>query len=772
MERLAPFMSYDEWNQVGPFNRALPKTDEIYDGTTRDPITTPNWAQLRAGRKKELLSNPNQDYGTDDFGAEHGQFFHFMHALNKGDKNAFRLIREAAKRGDETVEEARRIAGNDDAWTCVAPHKGSARVIRAFVDTALEFYPPGKGVLSQQLPKKIEDVDFGAFTKAFAEKAEPNRWRTRVLETPGMRIKDEAEPKFHAPNGELLPADKARERLEANAKKRGYKVREVQPQEFRGVLALFADQGMADTARKWTGRLPRDLAVAPMGGDISADLSAIQRRTQMLGNGNNTDAKTKRKLPISQQIMRSADAVAIFWNGDHRSKGAELIAEAARAGKIAKVLDGEGKEMDLHESAKICMDANGTRREAVQAKSLRAFDLSAAEPHGRFALSLVRDEKLGRISDEDIEKLAERGETINDLADMAAIEQAREEMGTSERKGGWGISSATLNLLADQDIMANARESYMRINKHMNENDVTLIGPEDYPTSLEASGQRPPYLFAQGSVDAFRDASDIVGIVGNRAISGAKGKETEDRIAASRIAPITNAVANSGATVARVEHCTSMPVPVNGRQILILGSGHAHAGSAEQLDDRQAVIDNGGVVISEMPPEEKSSFYHTKRRERVAIESIGNENDYVAASGLLGAVSERLVVTDIDRSKSYTPAHRAIEAALEAEASSNGEKGPRFPAVVNCNDLETLPAFAGNRALLTQPGAAGLTRAGFGNATVEKLAGKVEGKFAGMSIGNDAELGVKNLIRHMGGEEIKLPEQAKTRTRKDAEHAR
>jgi len=110
--------------------------------------------------------------------------------------------------------------------------------------------------------------------------------------------------------------------------------------------------------------------------------------------------------------------------------------------------------------------------------------------------------------------------------------------------------------------------------------------------------------------------------------------------------------------------------------------------------------------------------------------------------------------------------------ALEAEASSNGEKGPRFPAVVNCNDLESIPAFAGNRALLTQPGAAGMTRAGFGNATVEKLAGKVEGKFVGMSIGNDAELGVKNLIRHMSGEEIKLPEQAKIRTRKDAEHAR
>ncbi|MFZ3585469.1 hypothetical protein ACOI1H_25650, partial [Loktanella sp. DJP18] len=383
-------MSYDDWKDAGPVNQTVQRDDEIYDGTTRPAMTEPRWARIKSGGKKQVLGNPDHDYNADAFSAGHGQYFHFMNTLDKGGKDALRLIREAAKRGDEVVQSAERIAGDQNAWTSVAPDKETARVIRAFVTTALEFYPPSKGVLGQQLPKTEADLDLPAFAASFEEKALPTRWRARVLEGPGMRLKSDPEAPIHTPSGEKMSVAQAEKRLEDNNKNRGMSNRTAQAREFGGVLALYSDSGLTDAAQAWTGRLPASIVVAPMGGDISKDLSAIKRRTQMMANKRNVDAHGK-PVQMSAQVISSADAVAVFWNGDHRSKGAEIIAEAARAGKIAKILDGNGKEMPLFDSARTCMDAHMSRAEAARSKTLDAFNLSATEPAGRFGLSLIRD---------------------------------------------------------------------------------------------------------------------------------------------------------------------------------------------------------------------------------------------------------------------------------------------------------------------------------------------------------------------------------------------
>jgi hypothetical protein len=743
-------MSYDDWKDAGPVNQRVQKDDEIYDGTTRPAMTEPLWARIKAGGKNQLLGNPDHDYNADAFSAGHGQYFHLMNTLDKGGRDALKLIREAGKRGDEVVQSAERIGGDTNAWTMVAPDAETARVLRAFVSTALEFYPPAKGVLSQKLPKTPADLDLPAFAAAFEAKATPTRWRTRTLEGPGLKVKGQENSPVITPSGEKLDAAKAAQRLAENNQRRNIKSSATAPRDFTGVIAIFADNGLGEAAQAWTGRLPRNLIVAPMGGEISKDLAKIQRRTQMMANKANVDTH-KKPVQMSAQVISNVDAVAVFWDGDYRSKGAQIIAEAARAGKISKILDGNGKEMPLFENARICMDGNMSKQEAARSKTIDAFNLSASEPLARFGIDMIRSEKLGTVSDKDIDRLAGIDETINEIAELAKTETGREYLNKEHR-----VSGQALNLLADDKVMASARDSYIRSVKHMADNDVTLVGPEDYPVTLLASGQKPPYMFLQGPVEVFRDASNITGIVGDGVINA---DDPASRLAGSRIAPVTSALSTSANIVARVEGATSMDVPVNGPQILILNGGHAHAGLPAHIQDRDAVLESGGVVVSEYPPEELSSFYQVATRSRVGISSRGNENTTMRAASLLGAMSDAVVVTDLDRSRTASPAHSAVEAGL------NVPNAPRRPVVVNANDLDTVAGFAGNRALLMQRGATALVKAGFGARETEKHAEAFDGSKVAIDLGRDPKLGIENLNRLLRKEELVLPERKATRTR-------
>jgi len=748
MERLPQNASYDEWNHFGPVNQNLPT--EEYDGFGRKPPEHPRWANLKVGGPNQVLGNPNHPYGADAFSAGHAQYTQFMNVLDKGGKDALRLIREAGKRGNDVVESAMRIGGDENAWTCIAPDEKTAAVVRSLVTTALEFYPPAKGVHSQKLPKTVEEIDMKAFAASFEKKAMPPRWRSRTIDAVGMRLTDEPEGDYHTFSGQKLSAQEAAAQSAKQSNQRNLPAGSARSQKFDGVLALYADTGMAPKAQEWTGRLPKNLIVAPMGGDISSKLTAIKRRTHMMANGKNL-GPNKKPVAMSTQVIDGADAVAVFWNGDHTSKGAQIIAEAARAGKIAKILDGNGKEMPLWESARTCMDANMSKKEYAQSRTLGAFELSASEPAGRFALSLVRSEKLGRLSDKDYDQLATMGGSINEISDMAKTSQGAEYLGKEQK-----ISSAAIRLLADEKVMSSARDSFIRINKHLSENDVSLIGPEDYPISLLASGQKPPFLFVQGPVDVFRNAQDTHGIVGDNAV---KGDDVRSRLAASRIAPATSAVAATNATVVRAEHATSMDVPVNKPQILVIGSGHAHVGNEAAMLDRERVLENGGVVVSHLPPEETSSVYSKADKARVGIAATGNDHTTNKAAALVGAMSDILLVTDIDRGAPNSPAHAAVSAALDVP------NAPRRPVVVNAHGLDNVDSMSGNRAMLSHRGTTALAKAGFGNRTVEKHQQEFKDGHVAIDLGRDPALGAQNMLRLTRREELVLPEKAAKRDR-------
>jgi hypothetical protein len=691
-ENIAQYMSYDDWKELGPLNRSAPNENEIYDGTTREAPNTPYWAHLNVGGVNKVLGNPNHNYQADAFSSEHNQVFHFMNTLSQGGKEGLKLIREAAKEGDRVTADANRIGGNDNAWTAVGPDAGSAHAIRELVSTALEFYPPAKGVLSQQLPKKPEDVDFDDFAARFAERATPKRFRARHLDNGKMEFGRSADGKS---------------------------------QSFGGLVGVFADKGLEGKAVDWMGTQSPKLAFAP-GKDahlwkaIIESKSTTHRREKMYdGKSNQSGA--------ADQVIEKADAITVFWDGDERSAGSRVIAAAARAGKLAKVCDAHGEEMPLFETANEAMMAHMSKKEFARSKTLDAFSVPASDPVGRLGLSLIRSEKEGRLSDKDINRLAMSGETINYFADMAETENGKEALRDEFR-----LTSNSIKLLGNEGVMANARSSFLRINKHLSENNVEVVGPEDFPKGLLASGQMPAYMFVQGPKEVLRNAENIVGVIGEGATEG-----VEQRMTASRTAPAISGLASTKATIARVEGQTSVEVPVNGPQILLIDSGHAHASRENSLKDRANVLDAGGVVVSLLPPEETSSFYDRTSKERVGIESTGNEITTRHAASLMGAMSETVLVTEMDASKTNSATHAAVLSGLTSG---------RRPTVVNYNDAEGFQAVSGNRALTMARGSKALERAGYGANVIEGLGKELEGSRISIDTGSDIRKAMPKLV--------------------------
>lgn len=730
------YISYDDWKELGPINRRQIPDDEIYDGTAREEPKTPYWAYLNVGGVNKLLGNPNHDYKADGFSNAQGQFFHYMNVLQQGGAPALKLIREAAVQGEKVTQSAVNIGGHESRWTAVGPDAETAKVSRDLILTALEHYPAAKGVLSQQLPKKIEDVNMEKFIADFAEKGAPKRFRARVVDSRGMQMAGDPDAPFHTSDGRIVPAHQAGTESK-NAKR------------YSGVVGIFVDKGMAEVGKDWISQQSNKLIFSPMNAELWAQTNQVPHRKQKLYDNNARDERGK-QIPVTTQVTGKVDAIAVVWNGDERSPGARMIAEATRAGKVAKVLDFEGKEMDVFAAANICTAANISKQEYARSKTVDAFSLSADEPMGRLALSLVRSEKLGRVDDKDITRLAREGLTINGAAEMAETDQGREHL-MRELK----LSSASIRLLGDEKVMANARSAYLRIVPTFNKNDVDAIGPESYPTTLLASGQAPNYLTIQGPVEVFRDAKNIVGVMGEKTEEG-----VAQRLTASRAIPAVNALASSKAIIARVEDENSVNIPVTGPQILIIASGHAHAGSEEQLKNRAAVLDAGGVVISQKAPEETGSYYDRTKKDRVGIPSTSNQNDVVRAAALLGALSNTVLLTEMDASQTNSPAHAAVAAGLKAD---------RRPTVINHNDSEGMQSVTGMRALLMNRGAKALQRAGFGNDMIEEMGKSLEGSKLAIDTGTNMKKAMSNLVKHISGQEIDVPAaQAKRAAESDA----
>lgn len=753
------YYSHDEWRALGPLYHDAPAggfgagrsgpNDDPYDGTSRgDAPTTPKWATISLGGATKEVGNPHHTSKADSFTNAASQYQHLMQTLDGGGRPALKMVRALAKAGNELHQRAERMHGDGNKGVVLAPDTGTAKVLRGAIDETLKLFPPDKGPMRQELPRKPEDARLGELMKGL-EAHQPPALRPRVIEkegkTPGkMRFARADDPK--------------------GASNR-----------YMGVLGLVADDGMADAAVDYTRTsVHKNLIVAP---EKNKDLwgKLIERgghRTEKLYGAD------RKQFQAIDDLVARTDRMVIFHNGDPSSRGAKAIAEATRAGKAARIFGPDGKEMPLHATARDMQQAHMSKREYAQSANAHAFEMPAGEPRALFALSRVRDQKGRQFDDTDLRWIAGRNETLSELADTCATEVGRESLWEEQKAGGHKARGA-LGLLADKDAMSRGQQSYLKLSREMRDDGQDIIGAADYPAQLLTSGKVPPYLIAEGNLDVLRNARTIVGISG-----APQSDETDRRVVGSAATKAVSALMNEDVTTAYVLGQTPVDIPAKSNQIMILPRGKAHL-SDSQKDKVDDVLDAGGAVVSVQPARHVGYYWDKdafdpekgKKGRLVGNPSIGNDSTERQAAALLGRMSDTVVVTDLNARKTNTPTHRAVEAHIQADRisheSDRASRAPRLPTVLNFQGMEGVDAVSGNRALVNAKGTTALSKAGFGDQAIEALGGRVmDTDDAGrqraypvaLDVGANPQRGMMNLVRHLKGESLDLPRQKQKET--------
>ncbi len=192
---------------------------------------------------------------------------------------------------------------------------------------------------------------------------------------------------------------------------------------------------------------------------------------------------------------------------------------------------------------------------------------------------------------------------------------------------------------------AAARDLAERIRRHVDEGKRTVhlieriglrpltLEDPDYPARLRMVEMPPPLLFVRGSVDAL-SAVHAVAVVGTRAPTD-KG-----RLIAGWIG---SALAQAGAVIVSglavgIDGAAHAAVVAEGKPtIAVLGGGHARVfpRAHERLAD--AIVEAGGAVVAELPPETAATRGTFPRRNRL-ISGLSDATVVVEAGHRSGAL--------------------------------------------------------------------------------------------------------------------------------------
>lgn len=733
------YMSYEDWRDLAADSQP-PQGEDFYDGTGSEQPRTPNLAHVKLGGSNNVLGNPNHSSRNDEFTNAHSQWSHIAKTLDEGGDKALTLVRTAAKVGDEMVKLSEQKHQDGDAWIAIAGDRETARVLRGFITTTLDHFPPGDKVKAQNLPSTKEDAKFSEILKDMKQHR-PDHFRPRVVEDGHIRHTDEG---FQGSRrGEHFATFHGTEQQPEGKQK-----------DYDGAVALFADKGQEKRAARYAIESPGNFAILPeKNPQLWRELGNERQTGMQFPTAYNTNSNPR---VAASELANQADGGVFFWNGDHKSNTFAAVAEFSRQGKPMRIHGPDGRILPTLETMREAEAAHMSKKEYAQGLSRHAFDLDAGEPAAHFGLSLIRDDKLGTLGNKDINRLSQTGETINDISEMAKTPQGREYLNKEQK-----VSGGAIKLLGNEDVMSRARQSFIEISKEMKQEGVDIIGPMDYPENLIRSGNVPPYLFAQGDKDFFRNAGTIIGISG----SPARDEHTRRMVSGSAAKAVAS-LGKQDVTTAFVQRQTPVDMPVTGPQIMIATSGNAHTPDSDRKKERD-VIENGGIVLRTLPPKNASYYYDARawnpergRQGRmIGVPSTGNRHTENRSAGLLAAMSDTVVITDIDRHTPETPQHSALKQGL-----SSG----RLPAVVNHSGLDGINHISGNRALLNNRGEKALAQAGLGERDASRLGAALQDRKPAMDTGRNPEKAMENLVRHVNGEALDLPQKTTRRRRQEA----
>ena len=162
---------------------------------------------------------------------------------------------------------------------------------------------------------------------------------------------------------------------------------------------------------------------------------------------------------------------------------------------------------------------------------------------------------------------------------------------------------------------------------------VVLLGDAEYPARLLAIEMPPPVLFVRGSPSALH-AEHAVGVVGTRAPSDA-GRALAIRV--STAIGLAGATIVSGLAVGVDGAAHAAAVELGCPTVAVLGSGHDRLYPRAHRALADALVADGGAVISELAPNEEPTRWTFPRRNRV-ISGLSDAVVVVEAPARSGAL--------------------------------------------------------------------------------------------------------------------------------------
>ena len=219
----------------------------------------------------------------------------------------------------------------------------------------------------------------------------------------------------------------------------------------------------------------------------------------------------------------------------------------------------------------------------------------------------------------------------------AILEAARRRTGADELRAASrdpdGIGNAMASAASEALAVAARRPDVVL--ESMRRAGVSALSFDDprYPDRLRRIELPPRLLFVRGAVAAL-EAASVVAVVGTRRPTDA-GRRTASRIAAALSR--AGAIVVSGLAVGIDGAAHAAVVAESGRTVAVIGSGHGQLFPRAHDRLADAIVDGGGVVISEHPPDTLPTRGTFPRRNRI-ISGLADAVVVVEAPAKSGAL--------------------------------------------------------------------------------------------------------------------------------------
>ena len=141
---------------------------------------------------------------------------------------------------------------------------------------------------------------------------------------------------------------------------------------------------------------------------------------------------------------------------------------------------------------------------------------------------------------------------------------------------------------------------------------VIKIENEKYPRLLRKIENPPKQLYVEGDINLLQ--TNIISIIGSRVCSD-NGKKLASKFAKDLVYQGLTIASGMAKGIDTVAHQATLQK--NGKTIAILGSGFKHIFPKENIELYQQIIKNGGLIVTEYPPEEKPKSQNFLERNRI-----------------------------------------------------------------------------------------------------------------------------------------------------------